>query len=184
VKSRVMLLLLFLGFGAVAIGWVYESSLRDPEKKVSMLIPDDIDYFLTNMHYRETDSQGELKFEFQSPRLEHHPLNDVSSIENPSMQIYGEDAWQVDSLAGEFQHQNYLLHLTQQVVLQKQEGVPMQVYGESIRFEPNQNRITADSDIMMVSPSGRLNAEAAVFDLTRGIHRFTRARAVYLHENS
>jgi lipopolysaccharide export system protein LptC len=183
-KSRLLLLLLFLGFGAIAIGWVFESSEQSPQEKASLLIPDDIDYFLTNMHYREMNAKGELDFEFQSPRLEHYPLNDVSSIEQPSMQIYGNDPWLVDSLSGEFQHRTEILHLTRQVVMQKQGASPMQVYGESIHFEPNRNRITADSDILMINPRGRINAERAVFDLARKIYRFTRARTVYNHEKS
>jgi LPS export ABC transporter protein LptC len=183
-KIRLLLLLVFLGFGAIAIGWVYESSERSPQEKASLLIPDDIDYFLTNMHYREMNTKGELDFEFQSPRLEHYPLNDVSSIEQPSMQIHGDDPWLVDSLSGEFQHREEILHLTRQVVMQKQGASPMQVYGESIRFEPNHDRITADSDILMINPRGRINAERAVFDLARKIYRFTKARAVYHHENS
>jgi len=184
VKSRLLLLLLFLGLGAIAIGWVFESNIRIPQEKTSLLIPDDIDFFLTNMKYRELDDRGLLKYEFQSPRLEHYPLNDISSIEQPSMQIHGDDPWLVDSLNGEIQHRIDLLHLTRQVVMQKQGPSPMQVYGESIRFEPNRDLITADSDILIVNPLGRINAERAVFDLARKVYRFTRARAVYQNEDS
>lgn len=184
-KSRLLLLVLFLGLGAIAVGWVYESSLRPVVERARLPIPDDIDYFLTNMRYRQTNAQGELEFQFESPRLEHYPLNDVSSIEQPSMQIYDEkNPWLVDALAGEFQHGNNLLHLSRQVVMQKQGPSPLQVYGESIRFEPDREWISADSEILMVSPRGRIQARSAEFDLAARIYRFSGARATYRHEDS
>ena len=183
-KSRKLLMLVFLGVGAIAIGWVYESRKPPAEDKESMLIPDDIDYYLSNLHYREINADGELEFEFHSPRLEHYPLNDISSIEKPSIQIHGDEPWRVDSLDGEFRHQKEILHLSRQVVMQKQGKLPMQVYGESLVFESRRNRITSDTDILVISAQGKLNAENAVFDLSEKIYRFNRARAVYRHDKS
>jgi LPS export ABC transporter protein LptC len=179
------LLSLFLGVVAIAAGWIYQSSLLPVVERDTRLIRNDIDYFLTNMHYREMNADGELSFQFQSPRLEHYPLNDVSSIEQPSMQIYTrEDPWWVDSRAGEFRHADNQLHLTRQVVMQRQGESPLQVYGESFRFEPDLELITADEEVLMVSPQGRVTASSAVFDLARGVYRLTRARGVYRHEDS
>jgi LPS export ABC transporter protein LptC len=184
-KSRLLLLMLFLGVVAIAVGWIYQSSVAPVMTKEARLIRDDIDYFLTNLHYRELNADGELSFQFQSPRLEHYPLNDVSSIELPSMQIYTEsDPWLVDSLNGEYQHASNRLHLTRQVVMQRRGDSPMQVYGESIHFEPDIELITADEEILMVSPQGRVKAERGVFDLARGVYRLSRARGVYNHEDS
>ena len=184
-KSRLLLLMLFLGVVAIAVGWVYQSTVVPVVEKEARLIRDDIDYFLTNVHYRELDSDGEVSFQFQSPRLEHYPLNDVSSIEQPSMRIFTEsDPWSVDSLSGEYEHAANRLHLSREVVMQRRGDSPLQVYGESIRFEPDLELITADEDILMVRPQGRVSAEGGVFDLARGIYRLSRARGVYNHEDS
>ena len=80
-KSRLLLLTLFVGVVAIAAGWIYQSSLLPVVQRETRPIRNDIDYFLTNMHYREMNADGELSFQFQSPRLEHYPLNDISSIE-------------------------------------------------------------------------------------------------------
>jgi LPS export ABC transporter protein LptC len=131
-KSRLLLLVLFLGVVAIAVGWVYQSTVAPVVEKEARLIRDDIDYFLTGVHYRELNSDGELSFEFRSPRLEHYPLNDVSSIEVPSMRIYTEsDPWSIDSLSGEYEHASNRLHLSRQVVMQRQGESPLQVYAES-----------------------------------------------------
>ena len=182
---RLLILVAIFGFAAVAVGWVYERSLRAPEEKADLVIPDDIDYFLTNMNYRALNAEGKLDFEFHTPRLEHFPLGDVSRIQVPSMLIQTDSGpWLVDSLAGEFQHADNLLRLTRQVVMQKHGESPMQVYSESIRFEPDRELVTAEGDILMVIPQARIRADFAVFDLARKIYKFTRTRSVYKYEDS
>ncbi len=184
-KSRVFIFVIIFGFGAIAVGWVYESSLRPGEKKASQEFPDDIDYFLTDLRYRTLKADGTLDFQFLSPRLEHFPRNDISRIELPSMQIYDDiDRWQIDALIGEYRHGNNLLQLNQQVVMQKQGPSPMQVYTESISFEPDRDLVSTDSEILMVSPNARIRAERAEFDLARKIYRFSKARAIYNHQDN
>ena len=179
-KSRFLIFIINFGFGAIAVGSVYESSLRPDEEKARLVFPNDIDYFLTNLRYRSLNADGKLDFEFLSPRLEHFPQNDISSIEVPSMQIYnGIDPWQINALTGEYRHASNLLQLNQQVVMQKQGSSPMQVYTESISFEPDRELVSTDSDILMVIPQARIRAESAEFDLARKIYRFSKTRAIY-----
>jgi LPS export ABC transporter protein LptC len=184
-KSRFIIFVIIFGFGAIAVGWVYESRLRPVEEKADQVFPDEIDYFLTNLRYRALKANGKLDFQLTSPRLEHYPRNDTSSIEVPSMQIYNDiDPWHIDALTGEYQHGNNLLQLKQEVVMQKQGPSPIQVYTESISFEPDRELISTDSEILMVSPQARIHAERAEFDLARKIYRFRKTRAVYSHEDS
>ena len=184
-KSRLLVFVIIFGIAAIAVGWVYESNLRPKEKEAKLVIPDDIDYFMTNMHYRAFNATGELDFHLYSPRLEHYPHNDVSNIEVPSMQIYTKsDPWQIDAISGEFLHRKNLMRLRQEVVMQKQETQPMQVYTESIRFELNRDLVTAESDILMLSQQARIEAEHAVFDLAGKVYRFKNTRTVYHREDS
>jgi LPS export ABC transporter protein LptC len=185
VKSRWLIFVVIFGIAAIAVGWVYESNLRPQEKKAKLAIPDDIDYFLTNMNYRALDADGELDFQLHSPRLEHYPHNDVSNIEIPSMQVFTKsDPWQIDAITGEFLHRKNLMRLRQEVVMQKQGLQPMQVYTESIRFELNRDLVTAESDILMLSQQARIEAEHAVFDLAGKVYKFKKTRAVYHREDS
>lgn len=184
-KPRLLIFVVILGIGAIAVGWVYERSLRVPEQRAELSIPQDIDYFMTNMNYRALDAEGKLDFQFFTPRLEHFPHNDVSSMVVPSIQIETDTVpWLVDSEAGEYQHANNLLHLTRNVVMQRHGDAPMQVYSESVRFEPDRELVTSDSEITMVNPQSRLVADHAEFDLARQVYRFKRTRAVYKHEDS
>jgi len=100
-----------------------------------------------------------------------------------SMQIQtNTDPWLVDSLAGEYQHANNLLRLTRQVVIKRNGESPMQIYTESIRFEPDRELVTAESETLMVIPQARIRADFAEFDLARKIYRFTRTSSVYNNE--
>jgi LPS export ABC transporter protein LptC len=184
-KSRFLIFIIIFGFGAIAVGWVYESSLRPDREKASLPFPYDIDYFMTSLRYRALNADGELDYQFETPRLEHYPRNDVSSIEVPSMQIYNaNDPWQIDALSGEYRHGENLLQLNQQVVMQKQGPSPLSVYTESISFEPDRDLISTDSEILMVSPQSRIRSANAQFDLARKIYRFGKTRAIYSHADS
>jgi LPS export ABC transporter protein LptC len=184
-KTRLIFFVLILGFGAIAVGWVYERSLRVPEEKARLSIPDDIDYFMTNMNYRALNSAGKVDFQFYTPRLEHYPHSDVSSLEVPWIRIETETVpWLVDSQAGEYQHANNLLHLTREVVMRREGDSPLQVFTDSIRFEPDREWVTADSEILMLQPNTRIVAEHGEFDLAGQVYKLKRARAVYKNEDS
>jgi LPS export ABC transporter protein LptC len=182
---RLLVLVTILGIAAIALGWVYESRLRPQDEKAELIIPDNIDYYLTNLRYRAMNTEGSLDFEFNSPRLEHYPGTDVSNIEVPSIQIYREaDHWLVDALNGEFLHQDNLLRLRNQVVIQKQGDNPFQMYTEGIRFEPDLNLVTSEAKVLMRSKQTQIEAEQAIFDLAGKIYRFNKTRSVYSRGDS
>jgi lipopolysaccharide export system protein LptC len=184
-KTRLWILVVILGIGAIAVGWIYESRLRAPVDRADLVIPENIDYFLTNLRYRSMTPEGKIDFEFDSRRLEHYPRTDVSNIEQPSLQIYRDrDQWQVDALNGEFQHQDNLFRLRQQVVMQKQGDNPMQMYTESIRFEPDHDLVSSEAKVLMQSKQARIEADRAEFDLAGKVYRFKKTSAVYYNGDS
>jgi len=184
-KPRLLILVIVLGIAAIALGWVYESRLRPQDEKAELIIPNNIDYFLTNLRYRVMNTEGVLDFEFNSPRLEHYPGTDVSNIDVPSMQIYREaDHWLVDALNGEFLHRDNVLRLRNQVVIQKQGDNPFQMYTEGIRFEPDLNLVTSEAKVLMRNKQARIEAEQAIFDLAGKIYRFNKTYSVYSHGDS
>jgi LPS export ABC transporter protein LptC len=106
-------------------------------------------------------------------------------MEVPSMQIATDSGpWQVDAIFGEFLHQENQLNLRQQVVMLKQGDAPMQVYTESISFEPDRELARAESPILMLGRQTRIQAQSAEFDFAAQIYRFDQTRSVYRDENS
>ena len=184
-KLRLLVLVIILGICAIALGWVYESRLRPEDEKTDLNIPSNIDYFLTNLHYRAMNIEGTLDYEFNSPRLEHYPGADVSNIEQPSVQIYREtDHWLVDALDGELLHGENILRLRNQVVIQKRGDNPFQMYTESIRFEPDRDLVSSEAKVLIRNKQGQIEAEQAVFDLAGQIYRFSKTHSIFYHDDS
>ncbi len=184
-KARFLIFGLVLGLAAVAVGWVYESRLRERVEPRELVIPDNIDYFLTDMNLRAMSDEGELDYTLDSPRLEHYPHNDVSQIETPRLKIFREsDLWRVTSLHGEFEHRDNLLRLQRQVVMKKSGPDALELFTESIRFEPDRDLVTTEASVTMLSKESRIDAEKAEFDLAGKIYRFDEAKALYHDQES
>ena len=184
-KSRLIILIVVLGVGAVLIGWIYESKLRQQVQPRELVVPDNIDYFLANLDYRAIDADGRLEYEFRSPRLEHYPRGDLSLIQTPSLQIHGHrDNWQVDAQEGEFQHGDNLLTLRRDVVMNRDGTDPLRLSTESIRFDPDRSLVSTDTEVVIETRHGHIKAARASFDLAAGIYRFTNSTAIYGNDGS
>lgn len=184
-KLRILVFVFVLGIGAIATGWIYETRLRPITERADLTIPDNIDYYLTNLHYRSMNTEGSVDYEFNSPRLEHYPRTDVSTIEIPSLKIFRDrDHWQVDANNGEFEHQVNVLHLRESVVMQRRGDNPLRINAESISFEPDRDLVISDSRIIMLSDQATIEAEQAVFDLGSKVYRFNNTRTTYYHGDS
>lgn len=179
-KFRVLILIAVLGVGAVVAGWIYESRLRAPSVAQQLEVPDNIDYFLVNLNYRSIDAGGRLEYEFRSPRLEHYQRDNISRIEVPSVDIYGDGGdWRVDALEGELRHAENLLRLSREVVMKRAGERPMEVLTERLRFEPDRDLVSSEAEIVMLGDQGRIEAEGGEFDLAAGVYRFNKSRTVF-----
>ena len=182
-KKRYYFLLGFLGLAAILAGWVYETRLRPAVDKADLVIPDNIDYFMTDLIYRSIKGNGSLDFEFHSPRLEHHPLTDISQIDTPSILIVRSSGdWQVDSRQGEFWHEENLLRLSDQVVMRRLGQSPMEIRGQSFVFEPDADRVTSEESVVLEDAQSEVHGEHAVFNLGQGNYTLRKARATYNNE--
>ena len=184
-KLRILVFVFVLGIGAIAAGWIYETRLRPITERADLVIPDNIDYYLTNLHYRSMNTDGNVDYEFNSPRLEHYPRTDVSTIEIPSLKIFRDhDQWQVDARNGEFEHQVNVLHLRESVVMQRQGDNPLRISTEGISFEPDRDMVISDTRISMFSDQAMIEAEQAVLDLGGKVYRFNNTRTTYYDGDS
>lgn len=179
-KPRSLVIVLALGCIAIVVGWIYESRVREETVTETLEIPDNIDYFLTGLRFRSMNTEGRPDFEFTSRRLEHRRKTDVSHIEAPTVQVFRATAnWQIDSRRAAYEHRDNLLRLEQDVVLQKGGIRPLRLTTERLVFEPDRDRISTDSNVVLLSGDSRIEAEGAVFDLEGEVYSLERARGVY-----
>lgn len=179
-KSRLLIFVALLGLAAIALGWIYEARLKPEISQAELVIPDDIDYYLTGLRYRAMNADGVLDYEFQSRRLEHRRRTDVSHIEQPSLRIFrAGDQWQIDSRRGQFEHRDNRLQLTEDVVMLRTGAAPLRLQGEQISFEPDRDLVSSDRRVVILTDDSRIEADEAIFNIADGIYRLRRARAIY-----
>ena len=184
-KIRLLASVILFGIVAILLGWVYESQFKKDSGSSELVIPVNIDYFLTRLEFRAMNTDGEVDYEFSSPRLEHRPLKDISHIQTPTLQIYrSHEQWTVDSTLGQFQHADNLLKLQQDVVMQKQGDNPVHLTTETIQFEPDRDLVTIDSQVIMRTSNATITAQQAVFNLKTNHYSLKQIRTVYENGNS
>lgn len=181
-----ILLVLIAGLLAIVVGWFYQAQLKERQVPTAELeIPDNIDYYFTNMTYRAMKDSGEPDYSFVSPRLEHQVRGDSSLIETPEVTIFGDDnRWQVVAEHGQLFHQTEVLQLQRRVVMEKQGNNPMRLESELAVFEASEETVRFPQEVSITSAEARISAASAIFDLKNNVFRFQKTRTVYQDETS
>ncbi len=181
-------ILLVIGAGLMAImaGWLYQEQLQQRELPTADLeIPDNIDYYFTDMTYRVVKDTGETAYRFESPRLEHHLRGDTSFIQQPAMTIFrDDDVWTVHAQTAELKHETEVMHLAQQVKMQKQGEEPLQLESERAIFASRDETITFPDAVQVISNDAEISAASAVLDMKNNVYHLKQTRTVYRDETS
>lgn len=179
-KLTTVLLVLFAGIAAIAAGWIYQSKVVTGDAEDELEIPLNIDYYLSGVRYRSLTKAGRLDYELRSPYLEHYKLEDISRLNSPALNIYRNgDHWQARSRMAELQHQDEILKLIDDVVLQRTGDEPIKMTTNLLSFDANNDKVVSKNGVLIVSDNSRINADSAVFDLDQNIYSLSRASAVY-----
>ncbi len=174
------------GLLAIVGGWFYQAQLSEQESDVAELeIPDNIDYYFTDMTYRAMTSSGALDYQFNSPRMEHRKLGDTSHIKLPEVTIYrGDNVWLVNAEVGQLFHETEAFHLEQQVEMFKQGRDPMRLSSEKAVFHAEAQTIQFPQAVIIQSPEATISAASAELDMENNVYRFQQTRTIYRDEAS
>lgn len=180
------LLVLAAGMLAIVVGWVYQAQLKESEIPTAGLeIPDNIDYYFTDMTYRAMKDNGEPDYLFKSPRLEHLVRGDTSLIETPEVIIFDNGSrWQVSAEQGQLFHQTEVLQLEREVIMKKDGDDPLRLQTEIAVFEATEETVNFPQSVLMSSTDASISAGSATFDLKNNVFRFNQTRTVYQDETS
>ena len=171
--------------GAIAVGWVYESSSKDKITRPELEIRTDIDFFLSQLNYRVFNKSGSLDYQLQSPYLEHFIKDDISRIEHPMIRIYlASGDWKVKASRGSIIHQQEWVELDKDVVMQKMGAESIQVRSDSIIFKPNQDMVSSNATVIINTGRAKITGDQAIFDLRNEVYSLKNTRAIYYHADS
>lgn len=179
-KLSSIVLVVGAGIIAIAVGWIYQSQNKPVETRTELEIPVDIDYYLSGVKYRVMAKSGTLDYELRTPYLQHFKREDISRMDTPEIDIFRKNQhWQIEAKTAEIIHQENILYLIDNVVMQKQGQEPMQLSTEHLRFEANKDLMIAKQAVQLIGKNTRINADQAVFELDKNRYTLTNSIAVY-----
>ncbi len=165
---------------AVSIGWFFDT--RPVISKTSELkVPDNIDYYLSGVHFKAFDQDGNPQYILQSPYLEHFIREDRSDINQPAIQYYSDDQrWHILARQGSLHHPTEIFQLSHQVEMQRLDEIdPIQLEAELMEFNPKQDLVNIPQSLTLKTDELQLQAESAIFDLQNKRHQLNRVQASY-----
>jgi LPS export ABC transporter protein LptC len=180
----IIIVVIVVIIGAIAAGWISESRSKLATTRPELEIPTHIDYFLAEVKYKIFDNAGTLDYQVYSPYMEHFPLNDISRIKFPIINVYRENGdWNVKARNGELMHQQNILQLSDKVVVKRLGANAMRISSESMLFEPSRDLITSETNVVIESDNSRITGDMAVFDLHNQVYSMKNIKAIYNHES-
>jgi len=180
VNSGFLLTVLALVSLAIGIGWFYDRKL-EPATTDALLLPDNIDYYLSKVNYRAMNLQGTIHYQLRSPYLEHYIREDTSHIQQPDIQLNGEvSAWQIRATKGILKHTEEIFELKQKVEMLRDSIVdPMRLNTELMVLRPQTNLVEIPSALTLISSQLQLQASSAMLDIDKNRYQFTRVKATH-----
>ena len=184
-KSSTLLIAIIFISAALGIGWFFDNRL--PKITTNTLeVPDNIDYYLSNLKYRSMNQQGTLHYLLETPYLEHFILQDTSHLQQPNMQFYGDNStWYIQAETGKLQHKEEQFTLLNQVQLTRNSPQqPMQLTTQLMILQAHNNLIEIPRSMLVTADKLNLQAASAVLDLNQNRYQFKHVKATYQPGNS
>ena len=175
-----ILALIIITLFALSAGWLVDQPTLS-EKNEPLIIPDNIDYYLSAVNYHVMNSEGTSHYRLRSPYLEHFIREDVSHIQHPDIDYNSDSSkWVMRSVKGLLQHQSEILELNQQaVVFRIDSDQPVKLASEKIILIPDADLIKLPEPLTLTSNELFLEADSAQMDLKTNLYQFQQVRATY-----
>ena len=192
-KPRLLLLILLLIGGALLIGWFYDEQSAMTQAREELQIPDNIDYYLSQVDYRAMNDQGQLNYRLQTPYLEHYIREDSSHIQQPRFQILGQPSqWDIRAEQAILQHREERFELKHQVELRRQSGSEALQLDTALMILLARDKIVdIPQALTLKTPTLDLQADSALIHINNELYQFTGVKATYqpvaretLHDDS
>ncbi len=180
-KLRLLLATLILIAAALLIGRYVDRQRILPGEGDNLSMPDNIDYYLSQVDYRAMNDQGRLNYHLRTPHLEHYIREDISRIEQPELELFSDQShWSLQSGKGTLQHQQEQFELTRAVVLKRQSPRnPVQLNTSEMQLLARVNIVHIPQPLTLKTPTLDLQADSARIHLNRDQLFFSNVKATY-----
>ncbi len=182
--NRSLFIFLFLGLAA-AITFSAFKQTPIPANEKALVIPNNVDYYLSNTHQKSFDDNGSIDFTLNSTLLEHFKREDKSRLIEPDVQVRRETTWQIKAELGDFFHPEEIITFNQNVRLDKlSQTAPFQVLASDLLLDIQQDLVISKSSVKVTADSWMLNAKTMTLNMKNEVHQFSQVTARYRHDKN
>ncbi|MBL7004796.1 MAG: LPS export ABC transporter periplasmic protein LptC [Gammaproteobacteria bacterium] len=180
-QKTVLFLVALIGF----FGFIYylnEQANDDPLSDIQ-IIPNNIDYYLKNTQQSSFKDNGLLDFKLDTELVEHYKKEDNSLMQQPKMQVYRNQHWDIKAQQGLFKHKSEEVIFTSDVVIKKLDPNDyFKIIGEHFLFQVQQDLVISKTDVKVEGKDWELKAKTMTLNMDKDIHQFTTVKAQYRHD--
>lgn len=180
-KGSYLLTVIIIISAALGIGWFFDEK-KATEAINTLEVPDNIDYYLSNLKYRSMNPQGTLHYQLETPYLEHYILQNSSQLQQPRMQFNGENSsWFISAESGNLLHAEQQFTLHQQVELKRNSSrQPMQLNTDLMILKAHNNLIQIPQKMLLNTNNMNLKAGSAELNINQNRYKFKQVKATYI----
>ncbi len=183
-KSNYLLIIIIFISAALGLGWFFDKQPADITSS-SLEVPDNIDYYLSNLKYRSMNQQGSVHYLLNSPYLEHYIQQNISHLKQPDMQFYGDKSeWIIQAETGRLYHIEEQFELEHQVKLTRSSKLqPMLLTTSLMILKAQKDLIEVPQAMHVTTKNAKLQAASAVLSMDQNQYHFKGVSAIYKPNN-
>jgi len=184
-KQRFLFIFMLTLVVAVVAGWFFDRK-NLPIVQNPLQIPDNIDYYLTEVKIKTFDQQGSPSYQLNSPYLEHFVREDISIIQQPDIRYFDTNAdWIITADQGKLMHKSETVELHRKASIQRNQiRGSMHLTSEQMIFNPDQETVKLPVALRMQNENLDLKAQSAMLDMKNEHHVFQGVNATYRTEKT
>lgn len=182
--NRLVFVLFFLGLVA-GITFYALNQKSKPANKKALLIPNNVDYYLSNTKQKSFKTDGSIDFTLNSSLLEHFKREDESRLLEPDVKVRRDNTWQIKAGLGNFFHPEEIITFKQNVRLDKlSQTAAFKVLANDLLLNIKQGLVISKSSVKVSADSWNLNAKTMTLNINTEVHQFSQVTARYRHDKN
>lgn len=163
-NNRTIIIVCFIILIAGATNWLMDQNVTRTEPEDPSA--NDPDLYMLDADITRFDDTGEIQHKLRASRFTHFPVNDITTLEHPNLDLFSDDdgPWNIAARNGrllpESTHDDQLVELWDHVIAVKETrtGDFINIQTESLFIFPRKDYAETDQKVYIDDDSGRTTA--------------------------
>lgn len=175
-NNRTIILICLIILIAIATNWLLEQSVTEQPETVPT--GNDPDLYMANAEIVSFDESGVIQHKIRATRFTHFPVNDVTVLKDPNLDLISEETWNIAARNGQLlpkpPHPEQIVEFREHVVATREAagGDFTNIQTERLVVFPERDYAETDENVYIDNASGRTSAAAMKAWLDPGRFQF------------